>query len=65
MVNSKHGDGLIFPKGGWETDESAEEAAARESMEEAGVRGHLLVGAFTLVHFSAQLERSLWDRGCA
>jgi len=47
MVNSKHGDGLIFPKGGWETDESAEEAAARESMEEAGVRGHLLVGAYT------------------
>mmetsp|Transcript_5612 Transcript_5612/g.14232 ORF Transcript_5612/g.14232 Transcript_5612/m.14232 type:complete len:185 (+) Transcript_5612:665-1219(+) len=41
MVNSKHGDGLIFPKGGWETDETAEEAAARESMEEAGVRGDL------------------------
>jgi len=41
MVTNKHGDGLIFPKGGWETDETAEEAAARESMEEAGVRGEL------------------------
>ena len=46
MINSKKGprgcgDGrdLIFPKGGWETDESAAEAAARESMEEGGVRG--------------------------
>lgn len=41
MVSSKRGQGLIFPKGGWETDETAEEAAARESWEEAGVRGFL------------------------
>jgi len=27
----------IFPKGGWETDETAEEAAKRETLEEAGV----------------------------
>ena len=46
MINSKkgprgNGDGrdLIFPKGGWETDESAAEAAARECLEEGGVRG--------------------------
>ena len=39
MVSNRHTHGLIFPKGGWETDETAEEAAARESMEEAGVRG--------------------------
>ena len=49
MVSNRHGDGLIFPKGGWETDETAEEAAARESMEEAGVRGGTCtyVGEFT------------------
>mmetsp|Transcript_20842 Transcript_20842/g.70977 ORF Transcript_20842/g.70977 Transcript_20842/m.70977 type:complete len:219 (+) Transcript_20842:241-897(+) len=41
MVTSRRGNGLIFPKGGWETDETAEEAAARESWEEAGVRGVL------------------------
>ena len=41
MVTNKHKDSLIFPKGGWETDETAEEAAARESMEEAGVVGRL------------------------
>ena len=32
-----------FPKGGWEEDESAREAAARETVEEAGVRGVLEV----------------------
>lgn len=31
--------GWIFPKGGWEEDETAEQAATRESVEEAGVRG--------------------------
>ena len=29
------------PQGGWETDETVAEAAARESLEEAGVRGEL------------------------
>ncbi|CAL4980950.1 unnamed protein product [Urochloa decumbens] len=34
----KRGD-LIFPKGGWEDDESVDEAACREAFEEAGVKG--------------------------
>ncbi|KAJ6702440.1 hypothetical protein OIU74_013574 [Salix koriyanagi] len=42
MINSPSGPGLLFPKGGWENDESAEEAAAREAIEEAGVRGDLM-----------------------
>ena len=46
MLNSRKGarvDGrdLIFPKGGWELDETAAEAAARESMEEGGVAGEV------------------------
>jgi 8-oxo-dGTP pyrophosphatase MutT (NUDIX family) len=33
-----------FPlKGGWENDETVEEAAVREAIEEAGVRGDLMV----------------------
>lgn len=32
---------LLWAQGGWENDETAEEAAARESLEEAGVRGDL------------------------
>ncbi|KAL0334371.1 UNVERIFIED_CONTAM: Nudix hydrolase 16, mitochondrial [Sesamum angustifolium] len=42
MINSTSGPGLLFPKGGWENDETAEEAAVREAMEEAGVRGDLV-----------------------
>lgn len=30
-------------QGGWENDETVEEAARREAMEEAGVKGDLLV----------------------
>lgn len=41
MVTTQGGPGLLFPKGGWETDETAEEAACREAYEEAGVRGDL------------------------
>lgn len=44
MVNSKKGPResgreLIFPKGGWEMDETDAEAAARECLEEGGVAG--------------------------
>ncbi|KAG9142210.1 hypothetical protein Leryth_007649 [Lithospermum erythrorhizon] len=42
MINSTSGPGLLFPKGGWENDETVEEAAKREAIEEAGVRGDLM-----------------------
>ncbi|KAK4481759.1 hypothetical protein RD792_012670 [Penstemon davidsonii] len=42
MINSTSGPGLLFPKGGWENDETAKEAAVREAVEEAGVRGDLV-----------------------
>ena len=41
MISSQKGQGLFFPKGGWEKDETVEEAACREAFEEAGVRGLL------------------------
>ncbi|KAK9819718.1 hypothetical protein WJX72_001641 [[Myrmecia] bisecta] len=49
LISSRGGKGLVFPKGGWETDETVEAAAARETVEEAGVRGELegqMVGVF-------------------
>lgn len=39
VISSQKGQGMMFPKGGWELDESVEEAACRESLEEAGVLG--------------------------
>ncbi|XP_070031486.1 nudix hydrolase 18, mitochondrial-like isoform X1 [Nicotiana tomentosiformis] len=37
----RKGKGLLFPKGGWEKDETIEDAAQRETVEEAGVRGEV------------------------
>lgn len=39
VISSQKGHGMMFPKGGWEVDESMDEAARREALEEAGVRG--------------------------
>ncbi|KAJ1275718.1 hypothetical protein BS78_05G157500 [Paspalum vaginatum] len=39
MISTPKRSDLIFPKGGWEDDESIDEAACREAFEEAGVKG--------------------------
>ncbi|CAL0317703.1 unnamed protein product [Lupinus luteus] len=36
VISSKKGKAMLFPKGGWELDESKKEAAVRETIEEAG-----------------------------
>ena len=36
----------LFHQGGWELDESVEEAASRESLEEAGVVGNVEVSIY-------------------
>jgi diphosphoinositol-polyphosphate diphosphatase len=43
VVSSQKSQRLMFPKWGWELDESLEEAASRESLEEAGVIGKVEV----------------------
>lgn len=43
MSFSDYCDVVFTLKGGWENDETVEEAAAREAIEEAGVRGDLMV----------------------
>lgn len=40
-------DFALLLKGGWENDETVEEAAVREAIEEAGVRGDLMVKSFS------------------
>ncbi|KAH7529225.1 nudix hydrolase 18, mitochondrial [Ziziphus jujuba] len=39
LISSQKSQAMMFPKGGWEIDESMEEAALRETIEEAGVLG--------------------------
>ncbi|KAM7523856.1 hypothetical protein LguiA_013758 [Lonicera macranthoides] len=39
ITAQRKGKGMLFPKGGWEKDESIKEAALRETVEEAGVSG--------------------------
>jgi diphosphoinositol-polyphosphate diphosphatase len=41
MISSQKGQAMLFPKGGWELDESIKEAALRETLEEAGVVGNI------------------------
>jgi diphosphoinositol-polyphosphate diphosphatase len=58
MITSRNGRGYVFPKGGWEIDESVEVAAARETVEEAGVRGELEFPALgTFAFRSGKAER--------
>ncbi|PSR84597.1 Nudix hydrolase [Actinidia chinensis var. chinensis] len=42
MISSPNHKDLVFPKGGWEEDESVTDAACREAFEEAGVKGIIL-----------------------
>ncbi|XWS37550.1 hypothetical protein CRYUN_Cryun19dG0053200 [Craigia yunnanensis] len=41
VISAQNGQGMLFPKGGWEKDESMEAAAIRETLEEAGVLGNI------------------------
>ncbi|KAJ3697449.1 hypothetical protein LUZ61_001154 [Rhynchospora tenuis] len=41
VISSQKGNGMMFPKGGWELDETVKEAASREALEEAGVQGKI------------------------
>lgn len=58
LITSRSAKGWVFPKGGWETDETVEAAARRETVEEAGVRGTIeepMIGMFNFQ--SAKQER--------
>ncbi|CAG8739459.1 7183_t:CDS:2 [Gigaspora margarita] len=41
LITRRRKGGWVLPKGGWENDETQQEAAARETYEEAGARGKL------------------------
>ena len=52
---------FVAGQGGWETDETVEAAAARETVEEAGVRGALEVRVVALSQRVSRL--CLWVAG--
>jgi diphosphoinositol-polyphosphate diphosphatase len=39
LISSRRNSSFTLPKGGWEVNETAQEAASREAYEEAGLRG--------------------------
>nr|XP_017244422.1 PREDICTED: nudix hydrolase 13, mitochondrial isoform X3 [Daucus carota subsp. sativus] len=66
MISSPNRDDLVFPKGGWENDETVEEAACREALEEAGVKGIIKgdsLGDWTFRSKSRQ-ESGCLEGGC-
>ncbi|OZJ06910.1 hypothetical protein BZG36_00087 [Bifiguratus adelaidae] len=48
ISSRRHPKRFVYPKGGWENDETVEQAALRETWEEAGLRGRITaqVGRF-------------------
>ncbi|GMH06900.1 hypothetical protein Nepgr_008740 [Nepenthes gracilis] len=66
MISSPNRDHLVFPKGGWEEDETVQQAACREALEEAGLKGKLkakLLGIWEFRSKSSQSTCSL-EGGC-
>ena len=66
MITSRNGKGYVFPKGGWEVDESVEVAAQRETVEEAGVRGELelpMLGTFAFRSGKAERQNACAMKG--
>ncbi|CAL5193041.1 unnamed protein product [Lathyrus oleraceus] len=66
MVSSPKRDDLVFPKGGWEDDETIIEAACREALEEAGVKGILRETPLGMWEFRSKSSQDLcsMEGGC-
>ncbi|XP_062151742.1 nudix hydrolase 13, mitochondrial-like isoform X2 [Alnus glutinosa] len=59
MVSSPNRDDLVFPKGGWEDDETVLEAASREALEEAGVKGTLNENLLGIWEFRSKSKQDI------
>ncbi|KAI0510589.1 nudix hydrolase 13, mitochondrial [Dendrobium catenatum] len=59
MITSPNQHDLVFPKGGWENDEAMDEAASREALEEAGVRGIIHDSLLGVWEFRSKSKQNL------
>ncbi|XP_021762420.1 nudix hydrolase 12, mitochondrial-like isoform X2 [Chenopodium quinoa] len=59
MVSSPNRHDLVFPKGGWENDETVHEAACREAFEEAGVKGNLNMTQLGVWEFRSKSRQAI------
>ncbi|KAK9669811.1 hypothetical protein RND81_13G155900 [Saponaria officinalis] len=66
MISSPNRHDLVFPKGGWENDETVHEAACREAFEEAGIRGILNNNQLGVWEFRSKTrqDKCSLDGGC-
>ncbi|KAG9298991.1 hypothetical protein G9A89_020304 [Geosiphon pyriformis] len=65
LITRRKEGGWVLPKGGWENDESQQEAAARETYEEAGAKGritrHLGVWDHHILNKSTGLPKAMFS----
>ncbi|CAK9168303.1 unnamed protein product [Ilex paraguariensis] len=62
ISSQRKGKGMLFPKGGWEIDETIKEAALRETVEEAGVLG-IVEGELGKWNFQSKSNDAYYE-GC-
>ncbi|CDH49163.1 ddp1 protein [Lichtheimia corymbifera JMRC:FSU:9682] len=62
ITSSKYANVWVLPKGGWENDETQEEAAKRETYEEAGVLGDItgFIGNYMDYTFNGRPKSYFW-----
>ncbi|CEP16265.1 hypothetical protein [Parasitella parasitica] len=62
VSSTKYDDVWVLPKGGWESDETKEQSAERETYEEGGVRGEVkgFIDSFLHYGYNDEIKAKIW-----